>query len=383
MKLKVRLKIIVESRAAKWILSLFIVALLITVILLPSILTARPKGSVLAFNRDATSGTREAFVEKVLMPEEHGGVFSPGKNVREASNNESMIRAAMNNKNSVSYVSFGTIAEFDSDGNAKVRDNIKNIDFASFEGVSPDLDEIKNGNYYPSRNFNAFFRVEKGSLESEILKYDFSNNTIESNVTDLPNNLKASYFFYSWMNESNAAIEIINSGSEISFNETGIDFNRETAISYSENVSLNTNEEIRIEIVGSTSANKVLNELEDEFKSEIELQFSNINIQFVNATNGSGDAFKESVPGAQESYIGLQSREAKESEYSNWGWNLDELDQVYKPFAIDAILIIFNNQDLEYEGRLNTTSDLMWELYANDNYIYYENLFTNYNEVIE
>ncbi len=85
-----------------------------------------------------------------------------------------MITFVQREKNSVGYVSFGTVAEFDEAGNPILRDRpgAENISFTTFNGVVPTYDNIMTGEYEAARNFNLFFRVVEGSAEAEILNYD-------------------------------------------------------------------------------------------------------------------------------------------------------------------------------------------------------------------
>ncbi|BDU67656.1 MAG: hypothetical protein TYPL_3090 [Candidatus Tyloplasma litorale] len=381
MKFKLKLKIICDSNIFRVIMSIFIIICLALVIILPSILNARPSWSVMAFNRDSSSGTREAFAEKVLDNDS----FSPGFNAREVRNNDAMINAVASNGPSVGYVSFGTIAEFENDKpvlKKEFSDKHPNIDFASFESQNengewekyePTLNNIKSSNY-PSRNFNSFFRVRNGEDESTILNFDYdywkNQNTDVSYIDTNNNNLKGSYLFYSWMNYSTKAGEIIEEDGEISTDlaDMGgrIDFTKSTIENYTNDVNLEKGSHISVEIVGSTSATSVVTSLTKYFQEAISPWFD---YNFVIATNGSGDAFKEAVPGATDAYIGLQSREASEDELKSWGWT--ENSNSYNAFAIDAILIIYNTNNTNYDERPTTNSEILNELYTNNKHVYY------------
>ncbi len=385
MKTKLRLKIIWESTVTKVALIVTIVFVLMLAIILPSILNARPKGSVIAFNRDVTSGTREAFVEKVL--EQDPDEFSPGKNVLEASNNESMIKATLKNEYSTGYVSFGTVAEFDETGKAVLKDGIDSskLSFATLNSVSPDKANIIDGTYSGQRNFNMFLRVENESPDYAITTYDFENNTMIDDVSSLDDSLKASALFYNWIIYSQEALEVFENG----YPELDIDPSGELPITtdryvmdedylntYIKNTQI-TDDHIRIEVVGSSSASAVMEELSEVFEHEVNSIYSD-SLEFVIATNGSGDAFKKSIPGVENSYIGMQSREAKDEELSNWGYDSVD-DLTYHPFAIDAILVIYNNEHLSNEDKqtsYNVTSEDLNNLYQSNEIVMWEDLFT-------
>lgn len=368
--MKVKLRIIWESRIAKVILISFVVFCFALIIILPSVLNGRKHGELIAYNRDATSGTREAFAEKVLN--EDPDTFTPGKNVLEASNNESMIKSVSKNKYSTAYVSAGTIVNM-TDDSVAVKDGKKNIGISSFNGVTPTLNNIKNNYYEPQRNFNAFFRVEANSQESKIINWQAED------VSYLSDDLKASYAFYYWFEYSNEAANLINEGSEIAydFDRERIDISKSDLDFYINKTKLDSND-IRIEIVGSSSAQASMEELTDYAEEQLSILYPEVNFEFIVATNGSGDAFSKKVPGTTGSdYIGMQSREAKPSEYEEWGYTIDNYSNVYKPFAIDAIIIIYNNQHLsEKDIILNTTQERMDKLYTSDDLLQFDEVFS-------
>ncbi len=434
MKTKLKIRIIWESTITKIILTCSIVVILLLAIILPSILTSRPNGSILAFNRDATSGTREAFVEKVIEPGdwdedyneyEEGAnfkeVWSPGMNVREVRNNDSMITFVQREKNSVGYVSFGTIAYFDEEGNPFLRtdrDGMDNISFTSFEGVVPTKEAVLSGEYSASRNFNLFFRVNEDSNEYQITNYDWSNDSIDSeslsaiNSVDNSNDLKAAYFFYNWILQSEEAAQIINESGELSYSsfddERGLWFNEdgesEKLDSYIDQTGLNVKNNILIEIVGSTSATAVMTDLTNEFDQIVSDKYdlSDEQLKFVLATNGSGDAVSTSSPaGTDHPFIGMQSKDQDYSGLSPWGESYlnDETGEynskVYSAFAKDAILIIYNTESSlngvslsEYkpteldvwgatpeEGGVPEGYKTLYDLYTLGDYMSYEDLF--------
>lgn len=352
----------------KVILIAFVTICFALVVILPSVLNSRREGELIAFNRDATSGTREAFVEKVLG--EDPDKFSPGKNVLEASNNESMIKSVAKNKYSTAYVSAGTIMDLKTGESKK-----EGVNITAFNNVMPTYDTVVDGTYTPQRNFNAFFRVENDSEESKILNWQTED------VTMLDDNLKASYAFYYWFEYSNEAGLLIEQGSEIANSDSRIDFTLskedKNFINYINTTELNS-KDIRIEIVGSSSAQASMEELTEVADENLEKEFPDTNFEFVVATNGSGDAFSKKVPGTTGSdYIGMQSREPKESEYEEWGYTSDNYTKVYRAFAIDAIIIIYNNKHLDNKDiELTTNKNMMNILYTNNNRIQFDDVFT-------
>lgn len=390
--MKLKLKILWDSSILKVFLVLILFALIILAIIIPSIINPRPKNSIIAFNRDANSGTREAFVNEVLDYNNRSYSFSPGFNVREVKNNDSMIRSVSSNKNTIGYVSFGTVAYFDNDGNPHLKQEYidMNLNFAYFSEddnkISPTLENIQN-KIYPSRNFNAFFRVQKNSDEANILDYDYqywlnlseNNNNYEFRVNEIyeMNNdtLKASYLFYSWLIYSTEAEEFIENLGEIPYStDERIDFTPLMFEKYVDDVNMNLENEIIVEIVGSTSAYSITRELSNVFKNEINEYFSYDNFKFSFSMNGSKDAFSENVPGTISPYIGLQSREASDDELLSWGWNIDN-QKNYFSFVIDAILVIYNTKDnISNDEILYVNSDSLNKLYSDDKYYEYNDI---------
>ncbi len=400
MRTKSKFKIFLEGKTLKIIISILVIASILVVIVVPSIMTSKPKWAAISFNRDATSGTREAFAEKVL--EVNANEFSPGTNVREVKNNESMIKSVVKNEHSIGYVSFGTVANFTPKGHAYVKDQYKDkdINYATIDGVSPDKDNLKAaGNYEAKRNFNSFFRVKNNTDESKILNWDWNDPVFNgpSTLKGLNNDLKASYLFYSWMDSSKQAEKILNTESEVPTQNNKIDFSDALVENYINDVNLNLNKEVKISIVGSTSARKVLDLLSTDIKDKsfIYLAKNNWgfkNIEFEKATNGSGDAFKDSIAGATDPYIGLQSREPKSSELKKWGWDSDH-SKVYVPFAIDALLVVYNTKGLndplvtdpelrkKYKKHRNLKgSKKILELYQSNDWVRFDEILTLINK---
>ncbi len=377
MKTKAKMRIFFDSTIVRIVTAIFMVFILILAIILPSALTSRPKGSVLAFNRDASSGTREAFVKKVLDVDDD--LWTPGSNVREVRNNDAMITFVQREKNSVGYVSFGTVAKFLDDGTPvlKERPGAENISFTTYNGVVPTKQNI-NGTgpeeYEAARNFNMFFRVENGSDEYSITGYDWDTNTIGDvnlstiNSVENSNDLKVSYLFFNWVTRSAEAYNTIDDSGEIPFSsvwegngetsrEEWFNWGSSPIEKYVENMGVK-NEHITIEIVGSTSCTSVMTELTHVFDEVVSERYGlgEKDLDFVLVTNGSGDAVKDVIPGADHPFIGMQSKDGKfEGEF---GYEMDGSEvmydtNVYTSFAIDAILMIYNIDGMEDKYNIN------------------------------
>ncbi len=387
MKTKTHIRIFVESKLFKVMIVIITIISISGIIIIPSLLTATPDWAAISFNRDATSGTREAFADKILDTDPD--TFSPGKNVREVKNNESMIKSVIKNKHSIGYVSFGTVAYFDleDEGMSHIKEKYEDspIQYATINGVNPQLDPNTHelNNYNAKRNFNSFFRVEKNSNEAKFL--DSSWGTTFDNPNDLTtfdNDIKGSYLFYSWMNYSNEAADLLLKESEVPSSTKRIDFTDDLVNDYIDDVELNVDERIKISVVGSSSARKVLDLLSTEvegesFKYIAEENWGLSNVEFEKATNGSGDAFKESIAGTTDPYIGLQSREPKEGELLSWGWNYEDVNTPYIPFAIDALLVIYNTKGLDDDANIHRNingSDEIYKLYSDNDWVRFDDV---------
>ncbi len=379
MKMHSKWKIFLSSTWVKVLSILLLVITISLVIFLPLIINNRPKGSIIVFNRDASSGTREVFIEKMLGEDPIG--YSPSKlNAREVSTNDAMINNVNANKDSLGYVSFGTVANFDEDGNAVLKEGKnKNINFSSFENVLPSKENITSGEYGASRDFNEFFRVDKNSVEANILKYDWEKNIDPTNEVSEINDdeLKVSYLFYSWTIYSINAFNILEEDSEISESDKSLEFNKELVDGYFDSVNLSSKNDLKIEVVGSSSAGTVLSILSKEFRNE--MNDWGYEVIFEKSNFGSADAFKKKIPGTQKPYIGLQSRKPTDNELLNWNWEDKSMGE-YSSFVKDAILLIYNNEKINSDVVLNTTSELLDKVYSENEYFHYSDVFTNFKE---
>ncbi len=378
--------------AKRTVYSIF-VFIILAVFLVPTTFSfiAFNKGDVFAYTRDHSSGTFEAFDKKVLGNEDNSEPQKFSKNVFEVSSNDRMVSNVQANANTIGYVSLGTIGTFNDDDKF-IKDSIyDDISILAYNGVSPEKkdnialnkDDLANPNKYsPSRNFNQFFRVEKGTTEAEILKVQPTINeknnsnyiywtiggaSIEE-LNGLSNEEKISYAYYQWILHSPAAEKIIETDGEISIGEEKwsddetIKAEKELMqILYGE-VDLKEfdgfDKKVKIVQVGSTSVQAIIT----DFETKLSPIANEYNVYLSHVQNGSGDASKVNPPAGTSAapYIGFQSREpqsdGKTFEYSTWGYSsLEELEKsnAYNPLAIDAIAIIANNDGLTIKDDQN------------------------------
>lgn len=401
----------------------FTVVLAIILITLPtlSIINNFQSNYIIAFNRDPNSGTREAFDTTVI---DTPG-YSPQHHVLEVANNDRMISSVTKNKNTIGYVSLGTIGNFDSlTGefilNSELENDIKVLDYQadgpngtnpSANFYSPSLTNIENGNYEPQRPFSQFFRVDYGTNEANILDvyYDKSSNTFKTsstyNLMSLAPSEKLSYLFYEWILYSSEASKVIASFGNVDLNSAGKkNFTKTTYFSYvnlmwpTVDAAINDAKNTRIELIGSTSSAEIIKKEAQLFtflvsnviysyQTGIDLNNLWINQLYISVNyqyyfsfnfNGSGDAFKRNVPGTNQSWIGYQSREYNQSEITSWGWTDSTLNHyrtnVYTEFAIDALAIIANTKNSTLDSISGIRQSELYKIYATNEAITWENI---------
>jgi len=96
---------------------------------------------ITVYSRDASSGTRECFTEKIgIKDAKKDANMVSGYTV--ASSNGNMITSIENDKNGIGYASYDS-----------VKDNTK-VKMLSFNGIAPSISTIEDSTYALQRNFN-------------------------------------------------------------------------------------------------------------------------------------------------------------------------------------------------------------------------------------
>ncbi len=354
------------------IISFLVATLLMLVIFLPIVFSSQNLygKSVVAYNRDANSGTREAF-EKSINFNSDRQKYS--RNVLQVSGNDDMLNKIKNSTNSIGYVSLFSAIEKDSDGEYQTLDG---IDILKFDGIDP-IEDIENNmdNYHAKRYFNVFLRVDQkyNDLISKNMFGGDPNNAFTSGGTivgdsqeiiDFRNdyglkteqdliNFYASFLYYNWLiysPDAKTALELSLSKGDPDFNNTFQNF-----LDNVDYVNLVQNNDLTpiIYTVGSSSVTASLNHtrvvFDDLFPSGTEPQFELLN-------NGSGDAFKSDnqiqPQFANHFWLGFQSRSPKDEEMNLYNQsfiatdnNYSDIEQniAYFSFDIDAIAFIVND----------------------------------------
>ncbi|NOQ50229.1 MAG: hypothetical protein GQ557_01005, partial [Mycoplasmataceae bacterium] len=320
------------------ILSLIFLAFLI-IAPITLIFTTNNFNQIYAYNRDTNSGTYEAFNEKVLdadgYQEENNLDKSPKNsyNVMEVSSNDRMISNVSRNKNTIGYVSIGTIGSFDEDGIFIKDEQYSDFDVLNFSTttnengvdivIEPTYENIIDETYEPTRSFNEFFRVpnpnsSKRTDESEILLLTPQESTDASNsywntsevdgdiLISLSNEEKLSFAYYEWILYSQTAADIIKEEGEIiqqdrpnllEPNEAKVAGNQLYEILYGIPLNLSEltpddHEVINIEQVGSTSVQSLIT----TFEATLNPKLDPYNIKITHNQSGSGSASSLGAP---------------------------------------------------------------------------------------
>lgn len=337
--------------------------------------------NIYAYNRDANSGTREAFNTAINFDPENDKY---SENVFETNGNDMMFDRVSKTKNSIGYVSLDTL--YDDAGNV------------TYEGIKPlgttnvpNPEDIKDNieNYEAKRPFNVFFRVPQSTSEklhltdnlyinsseasSEGQDNIFSENFVIPDSWNLPSDsyqvndeyeakFAVSYLFFNWIFYSNEAKDLLDLAYEpinltkYSYFDSFPQQGEEDVIeNYIENTGLDDyfanhydkDNPLKISTQGSTSVVSSLNTLMlDEEEGFINvLENHDLYITYEQVHLGSGDAFKNSTPASEEIFLGFQSRgfDPKEITGDEWGYDL-EATQNYDSVNLEDFTVDLNEE---------------------------------------
>lgn len=234
------------------------------------------------YTRDTTSGTRDGFFTAIGFKDAikddsllHGVTITDS--------NGTMIQAIKNDTYGIGYISMSSL-----DGSG-----LKGLNYNS---VAPTTDNVINGSYELSRNFNYIIRNSADMTERE-------NAVVQA--------------FIAYMN-SKEGLAIIKSKDGI------LTTNINTAQSFSDIVNSNqtikniindTGASVQINLGGSTSVEKIATALTSAFKEECKV------FNPVHNHTGSSDAYKgtqgSAKDGTSKLHIGFLSRELSSSEVAS------------------------------------------------------------------
>ncbi len=410
-----KFKIWISSNGGKITLSsiiVFLIMMIPIIILSIALVTKSPTNgtTINAYNRDASSGTREAFEEAINFDSE---VDKYSNNVNEVSSNDQMMERVKKDQHGFGYSSYESAIA-----------NEEDFTILRFNGIDLTRDNILNGDYDAIRPFNMFFRTPDSLLDEygydEVYGKLYDNLYINSNEVNSGNSLNIwdngfdmsgfnnleelndefylSWAFYNWVLYSSEAQEEILS---LGFNYSNITYD---SVNMLDNFLVNTNlssKEIQLKTIGSTSVlsslGKLLNDADNGFISIISSIDNTIKINHDSAHLGSGEAFSDN--GDSNSYLGFQSRGMKESELTERWIDVNEIGNVlttngfydstsilredyfpYATFENDAVAFLINNNltftfnDIKMKP-IGITAEGVKSIYTNSNTTY-EILFT-------
>ena len=253
--------------------------------------------SIKVYTRDTSSGTRDGFFTGIGFEEAKADNTVLVNGYVEVASNGDMISALKNDSYGIGYISLSSLEE----------SGVKGL---NFEGVEPTEDNVLNGSYKLTRNFNYCKRAEYSvsSTEEIVDAFIAYMSTVEGKAT---------------ISEYGGILE--TSSSDKSWTDVKEEFTIDDA----------DNSSITINIGGSTSVKSIVSNLLTEFSAKCG------NFQYNYNPTGSGDAYKRTngseKDGTNACDLAFASREFKDSE---------EMDDSLKgKMCIDAIVTAVNNSN--------------------------------------
>lgn len=263
------------------------------------------------YTRDKTSGTRDGFFTNIHFTDAVGDNSVLGSGILEAKNNGAMVESVKNDEYGIGYISLSSLKD----------SGLKGL---IYEGVAPTEENVLNGSYKLTRNFNYIVRNEFATEKEQKI--------VEA--------------FLAFLKTSDALITIQSKDGivDITGDEPSWD-----SIKDNYPICLEDNSNITIKFGGSTSVEKIANELSREFSTKCG--------NFVAEHNhtGSGDAYKftqgEGKDSATFLHIAFASREFKITEQGAEG--------TYGKICVDAIVAVVN----EINPLDRVTADMLKKIY--------------------
>lgn len=276
------------------------------------------------YTRDTTSGTREGFFEKIGFTEaQKDSTKIPGS--VEVSGNGTMLSSVKGDEYGIGYAS---LASIDSELKA-----------LSFEGVEATEENVVNGTYKLTRNFNYIIRTEEDMTETEKA-------------------LVKGFVLYMGSKEGLGIVVdndgILDASKSISSAESWSDI-IEKVENADVKAACGASTKTTIYFGGSTSVEKMSKALTEAFAKVC------TGFEASHNHTGSGDAYKRTQGSDKDSqnklHIGFLSRDVKLSS--------DEpaAENTYGQICIDGIAVIVNKQNTAVN---NLTAAQLKSIYATD-----------------
>lgn len=252
------------------------------------------------YTRDTTSGTRDGFFTGIGLSEAKED-NSPLKvnGLGTVESNGDMINSLKNDMYGIGYISMSSLED----------SGLKGL---YYEGVEPTEENVLNGTYTLTRNFNYIIRAE------------YTNNEKEEIIE--------AFLAYLQTQEGKATMQSEGGILEVKTSDPTWD-----SIKGNYSITTEDNSDITINFGGSTSVSKMAQALADEFSDLCG------NVNFSHNYHGSSDAYKK-TQGADKDSTGyfdmaFASRDFKLDSSEN------AVEGTYGTLCIDAIVPVVNNEN--------------------------------------
>ena len=258
------------------------------------------KFEIKLYTRDTTSGTRDGFFTGIGLSEakeDNSPLRIEGLGTVES--NGDMINSIKNDKYGIGYISMSSLNETEVKG-------------LSFEGVSPTEENVLNGTYTLTRNFNYIIREDYEVKEKQQI--------IEA------------FLAYLQTQEGKSTMQSEGGILEVKSNDPTWD-----SIKSNYEIVFKDNSNITINFGGSTSVSKMATALANEFSDLCG------NVKFSHNYHGSSDAYKK-TQGKDKNSTGYF-----DMAFASRDFKLDSSEQAaegtYGTLCIDAIVAIVNTEN--------------------------------------
>lgn len=284
-----------------------------------------PESDIKLYTRDTTSGTRDGFFTGIGLSEakeDNAPLKAEGLGTVES--NGDMINSIKNDKYGIGYISMSSLED----------SGLKGL---YYEGVEPTEENVLNGTYTLTRNFNYIIRSEYENLEKEQI--------IEA------------FLAYLGTQEGKTTMQSEGGILEVKTSDPTWD-----SIKDNYAITLEDNSDITINFGGSTSVSKMAQSLADEFSDLCG------NVNFSHNYHGSSDAYKKTQGADKDSTSYLDMA------FASRDFKLDSSEQAvegtYGTLCIDAIVPVVNLE--------NTCSQISKDQLVK----MYTGVYTKWNEII-
>ena len=284
-----------------------------------------PESEIKLYTRDTTSGTRDGFFTGIGLSEakeDNAPLKAEGLGTVES--NGDMINSIKNDKYGIGYISMSSLED----------SGLKGL---YYEGVEPTEDNVLNGTYTLTRNFNY------------IIRSDFLNEEKEQIIE--------AFLAYLDTQEGKTTMQSKGGILEVKASDPTWESIKENYV-----IVAKDNSDITINFGGSTSVSKMAQALANEFSDLCG------NVNFSHNYHGSSDAYKKTqgTDKGSTSYLDMA--------FASRDFKLDSsepaLEGTYGTLCIDAIVPVVNLENTCSQ----ITKDQLVKMYTG--------VYTKWNEII-